>query len=286
MNYRHKYHAGNFADVVKHVALTLAIERLKQKDAPFRVIDTHAGIGMYELDSEAAIKTGEWHGGIGRLIGEGAEPLPAKVARLLKPYLDAVMSSNPSSRLIRYPGSPSLARALLRPQDTLVVNELHEQDAAELRGYFGRDKQTKVMELDGWTALKALLPPKERRGIVLVDPPFEQPGEFRRLAQALVEGTKRFATGVFLLWYPIKDRREVERFKRDLEATGLPRLLAAELMICSDRDREVLSGTGLAILNPPFGMEDQLSELLRFLADRLAVERGGGWLLERLSGEG
>jgi 23S rRNA (adenine2030-N6)-methyltransferase len=282
MNYRHVYHAGNFADVVKHAVLTLVIERMKQKDAAFRVVDTHAGTGVYDLGGPEALKTGEWQGGIGRLVGPQAESLPDEVARLLEPYLAVVRSLNAPGAPLRYPGSPYIARALLRPQDRLVANELHPQDAIALRAELGRDRLTKVMELDGWTALKALLPPKERRGIVLVDPPFEKPGEHRRLVEAVREVVKRFATGVLLLWYPIKDAPAVSRFKRDLAALGLEKLIAVELTIRPRDEPTVLAGSGLIILNPPFGLDRQLETLLPFLARRLAVAPGGGWRVERL----
>ena len=221
MNYRHIYHAGNFADVVKHAVLALVIEKLKLKDAGFRVIDTHAGTGSYDLSSEKAQKTGEWRAGIGRLIGPDAAPIQGPAATLLKPYLDVVRGLNSGGGVTRYPGSPRLARALLRPQDRLVVNELHREDSISLKGAFARDKLTQVMDLDGWIALKALLPPPERRGVVLVDPPFEEPGEFERMSVALGEAVRRFATGVFILWYPNTDQGHVRAFKRRLAESGL-----------------------------------------------------------------
>ncbi len=285
MNYRHIYHAGNFADVVKHAVLTLVIERLKLKDAPFRVIDTHAGIGGYDLGSQAAQKTGEWLTGIGRLIGFDVEPLPAPAAALLAPYLDAVRALNPPGEIIRYPGSPRLARALLRPQDRLIANELHPQDAVSLRGAFARDKLTQVMELDGWVALKAQLPPKERRGVILVDPPFEAPGEHDRLVEALEEGARRFATGIYLLWYPIKDVAQIRAFKRRLAATALPKLMCLELMVREPRDPRQLNGSGLVILNPPYELDAALAVLMPVLVNRLAIEGSGRWSHEWLTGK-
>ena len=206
MNYRHAYHAGNFADVLKHAVLALVIEHLKLKPAPFRVIDTHAGVGVYDLGAEEAQKTGEWREGIGRIV---SADLPPDAAAALAPYLGVVRGLNAQiareGTLTRYPGSPLLARRLMREGDHLVVNELHPEDNIALRKLFGHDPQTKVLELDGWTALKSLLPPKERRGVVLVDPAYEQPGELERLVQGLKEAARRFATGTILLWYPIKD---------------------------------------------------------------------------------
>ena len=285
MNYRHIYHAGNFADVVKHAVLTLVIERLKLKDAPFRVIDTHAGIGGYDLGSESAQKTAEWRTGIGRLIGPDVEPLPAPAAALLTPYLDVVRALNPPGEIVRYPGSPRLARALLRPQDRLIANELHPQDAVSLRGAFARDKLTQVIELDGWVALKAQLPPKERRGVILVDPPFEAPGEHDRLVEALEEGARRFATGIYLLWYPIKEVPQIRAFKRRLSATALPKLTCLELMVREPHDPRQLNGSGLVILNPPYELDAALAVLMPVLAERLAIEGRGRWSHEWLTGK-
>jgi 23S rRNA (adenine2030-N6)-methyltransferase len=285
MNYRHAYHAGNFADVLKHAVLALVIEHLKQKAAPFRVIDTHAGAGLYALDGGPAAKTGEWRQGIARIFGPDATPLPAPVARHLGPYLGAVATENPPDRLTRYPGSPRIARAVLRPCDRLVVNELHPQDGAELARLFARDRQTKVLGLDGWTALKSLLPPKERRGAVLIDPPYEAPGELQRLAQGLRSAVDRFATGIYLLWYPIKDPKPIAAMHRALVADGHQKLLCAELMIRAARNPDVLNGSGLLVLNPPHRLDAALAELLPFLVERLAVARGAGHRLAWLAGE-
>lgn len=278
MNYRHIYHAGNHADVLKHAVLALIIEHLKAKAAGFRVIDTHAGAGSYDLSSEEAQKTGEWLGGIGRLTGPNAEPMPDDIAALLAPYLSAVAAWNPPDLLTRYPGSPRIARALMRPQDTLVVNELHPEDAASLRRAFANDAQTKALMLDGWTAVRSLLPPKERRGVVLIDPPFEAPGESARMVEALEDGVKRFATGVYMLWYPIKDRAVVRALERRLISSGVPKLLQVELEVKAAPygEAERLTGSGLIICNPPYRLDAALQRLLPWLADRLAAARGAG----------
>ena len=270
MNYRHAFHAGNFADVVKHAALALVIERLKLKDTPFRVIDTHAGIGSYDLSSDFAQRTGEWRSGIGKLIGPDAAPIPDEPARLMKPYLDIVGRKCDANEPRMYPGSPTIARALLRPQDRLVVNELHPEDAAALRAAFRRDRQTKVLELDGWIALKSLLPPKERRGVVLIDPPFEAPRELDRIVDGLAEAKKRFSTGVYIVWYPIKDVRPVAQFQRRLGDIGFDKLLKADLLIRPAGDPDRLNGCGLAIANPPYRLDDDLAVVLQFLSGRLA----------------
>ena len=214
MNYRHAYHAGNFADVVKHVVLSRIIEYLKRKDAPFRVIDTHAGIGLYDLSSDEAGKTGEWLDGIGRIAGKA---FSAEVTALLAPYLDAAGLSDAGGAIESYPGSPLIARRLFRKQDRLFAIELHPEDAAELRQLFAGDIQTRVLELDGWLALGAQLPPKERRGLVLVDPPFEESGEFDRMADALTRAYHRWPGGIYALWYPIKSMDEVAAFRERLD---------------------------------------------------------------------
>jgi 23S rRNA (adenine2030-N6)-methyltransferase len=282
MNYRHAYHAGNFADVVKHAVLALVLEHMKRKETPFRVVDTHAGTGLYDLAGEEAQKTGEWQHGIGRILA--AAP-PGEIAAILAPYLDAVRAENDGGPLVRYPGSPRVARRLMRPGDRLVVNEAHPEDAARLAALFANDRAVKVMTLDGWTALKALLPPKERRGVVLVDPPFEEPGEFKRLIDGLVAAHRRFATGTVILWYPIKDERLVRAFQRDAAALAIPKLLSAELLIRAPSSAGELAGSGLLILNPPFTLEAQLAVLLPYLAATLARGKGAGHRLAWLAGE-
>lgn len=283
MNYRHAFHAGNFADVLKHSVLALALKLLTSKPKPLRVIDTHAGNGSYRLDDEDARRTGEWLGGIGRLIGPSAAQLPDEMATLLAPYLDAVRAANPPDRLEVYPGSPAVALALLRPNDRLIANELHPEDAVRLRKCLRGDPRAKVLTLDGWQALRALLPPKERRGLILIDPPFEEAGEFGRLVDGLAEGVRRFATGTYLLWLPVKEPRQVASFKMALQRLGLERLLWVELHTEAIAMADRLAGTALVILNPPFGLEDQLAQLLPFIADRLATGTGSGWQLGPIS---
>ena len=276
MNYRHAYHAGNFADVLKHIVLMLCLEHLKLKEAPFRVIDTHAGAGRYRLDHDEAEKTGEWRGGIGRLSGPDAEPLPAAIAALLEPYLAAVRADNPDGGLTYYPGSPALVQSALRAGDALVANELHPDDAKLLQAVLAKDKLCKVSCMDGYVALKALLPPRERRGLVLIDPPYEEPGELIRMTSALAEALKRFATGIYLLWYPIKDEKPVARFHRGIreltEAAGLPPPLKAEVLVRPARNASLLNGAGLVIVNPPFTLEGNLSAVLPILAARFGEQ--------------
>ena len=282
MNYRHIYHAGNFADVLKHAVLALVIEHLKLKAAPFRVVDTHAGTGLYDLSSEEAQKTGEWRDGIGRILA--ADP-PAEIAAILAPYLDVVRAGNGDGPLLRYPGSPLIARRLLRPDDRLVVNEAHPEDAASLAALFAKDRAVRTLALDGWSALKALLPPKERRGLVLVDPPFEEQGEFKRLLDGLAAAYRRFATGTVIIWYPAKDVRAVRAFLAGAAALSIPKLLSAELFVAKPYADGALSGTGLLILNPPFTLEAKLALLLPYLAATLARGPGAESRLAWCAGE-
>jgi 23S rRNA (adenine2030-N6)-methyltransferase len=281
MNYRHAYHAGNFADVLKHAVLALAIEYMKRKEAPFRVIDTHAGAGRYALTSAEAGKTGEWQGGIGRLLGPDAKPLPQDVVRHLQPYLDAVRSENAGAALGVYPGSPAIALRLMRAQDTLVANELHPEERASLKAAIGADRRVKLMALDGWVALKALLPPKERRGIVLIDPPFEETRELDRMVEGLAQGLQRFASGVYLAWYPIKDPKPIARFHAGLAGLGVPELMCAALMIARPSNPERLNGCGLIVANPPYTLEGELAAILPELSRRLAAGKtGAGYRLD------
>ncbi|MBB5538444.1 23S rRNA (adenine(2030)-N(6))-methyltransferase RlmJ [Rhizobium giardinii] len=270
MNYRHIYHAGNFADVLKHAVLARLIVYMTQKDKAFRVLDTHAGIGLYDLSSEEAQKTGEWQDGIGRLLDAD---IPAKAKALLAPYLTAVRDLNPDGGLKLYPGSPKLTRMLMRPQDRLSAMELHPDDYETLHRLFDGDFQSRITQLDGWLALGAHLPPKEKRGLVLVDPPFEVAGEFERLADGLAKAWRRFSGGTFCLWYPLKQGAPIAAFHAALQALEIPKMLCAELSVRSDRDTTGLSGSGLIIVNPPYTLKDELDVLLPFLKDRLKQDR-------------
>jgi 23S rRNA (adenine2030-N6)-methyltransferase len=271
VNYRHAFHAGGFVDVVKHIILTRLIEYLKLKPAAFRVIDTHAGIGRYSLTGEEAKRSPEWMDGIGKLL---KAELPAPAKALIQPYLDVVAGENRNGTLARYPGSPLLARKLFRTQDRLSALELHPADYRKLRDLFEGDVQARVTELDGWLALGAYVPPKEKRGLVLVDPPFEEPGEFERLVEGLAKAHRKWATGLYALWYPLKEKREVNAFITDLKATNIPKMLRIELNIAPPIDG-TLFGTGMIIVNPPFVLEGELNVILPALAKVLGSGRGG-----------
>ncbi len=274
MNYRHIYHAGNFADVLKHAVLAQLVLYMQKKDKAFRVLDTHAGIGLYDLSSEEAQKTGEWRDGIGKVMAAEFSP---QVAAVLKPYLDAVRELNPGfetdGALKLYPGSPKLSRMLFRPQDRLAAMELHPEDNARLSRLFEGDFQTRVTELDGWLALGAHLPPKEKRGVVLVDPPFELEGEYDRLVKGLATAYRRFPGGTYCLWYPLKKGAPIKAFHEQLQALNIPKMLCAELTVISDRETTGLNGSGLIIVNPPFTLKDELHLVLPALKDVMAKDR-------------
>ena len=267
MNYRHAFHAGNFADVFKHALLTRIVLYLLKKDAPAFYLDTHAGIGLYDLSGEEASRTGEWRGGIARL----ATPGPEAINALLRPYLDIVGPLDTHGMPTLYPGSPALVQALLRPQDRATLCDLHAVDAKLLHENIGRDKRMKVLEIDGYVALNAYLPPKERRGLVLIDPPFEQPNEFAHLADALASAHRKWATGLYALWYPLKDPQQTSKFVRKLAASSIRKILQLEIEIAAQgSDDAALYGTGMIVVNPPFQLEAEAKVLLPWLAKRLA----------------
>jgi 23S rRNA (adenine2030-N6)-methyltransferase len=282
VNYRHAFHAGSFADVFKHAVLCRILHYLRGKPAAFRVIDTHAGAGLYDLTSPEASRGGEWHDGIEKLL---AAPLPVPVAALLKPYLEVIGALNERGRLAVYPGSPALTRAWLRPQDRLIACELEPQAATALARHLQGDARIKTLEIDGWTALSAYVPPKERRGLVLVDPPFEQDSDFRRLAEALAAAHRKWATGIYALWYPIKGRSEPDALAKRLRRLGIGKILRAELIVSPLSDPTRLNGSGLILVNPPWTLESELATLLPALARLLGREGKGGFKLEWLAGE-
>ena len=282
MNYRHAFHAGSFADVFKHAVLGRILHYLRRKPAAFRVIDTHAGTGLYDLSGAEASRGGEWHDGIERLL---AAPLAAEVAELLAPYLEVVGALNERGRLKTYPGSPALARAWLRPQDRLIACELEPQAAAALGRNLQGDARIKTLTIDGWTALSAYLPPKERRGLVLVDPPFEQDSDFVLLSRGLGLAYRKWATGIYALWYPIKGRSEPEALAKRLRRLAIPKMLRAEFNVAPLSDPTRLGGSGLILVNPPFPLQSELAVLLPALAEVLGRGGKGGFKLDWLAGD-
>ncbi len=276
MNYRHAFHAGNHADVLKHLILARIIAALSRKEAPFAYVDSHAGIGLYDLQGDAASRTGEWLAGIGRLW---ATQMPAAMAD----YRATIAALNPAGTLRYYPGSPELARRLSRPQDRLQLNEKHPEDGRLLKENMAGDRRVAVHLGEGWHVPRALLPTREKRVLMLIDPPFEKADELQRCAQALQEAIARMRQAIVAIWYPIKDERQLRRFYRDLQQSGAPKLLRVELLVHPADEAQRLNGSGLAIANPPWGLEEELRELLPWLAEHLAQSEGGwrlDWLIE------
>ena len=279
MNYQHAFHAGNFADVHKHAVLARILVHLRNKPAAFRVIDTHAGAGRYDLTSSAASRGGEWQNGIQRLW-EGS-PGPA-LKDFLSPYLEAVAALNPGGSLRAYPGSPAIVQALLRTQDRLIACELEPRAANALKGMLRGDRRAKALSIDGWIALGAYVPPKERRGLVLVDPPFEQTDDFTRLSNELAAAHRKWPSGIYSLWYPIKDRDAPDALARRLRKLAVPNLLRSELMLGSPRPDGGLIGSGLILVNPPYQLDAELRthlpELGRIFSSRAASHLD--WLVQ------
>ena len=264
MNYRHDFHAGGFADVIKHIVLVRMLAYLQEKPAAFRVIDTHAGAGVYDLTSDEARRGGESLTGIARIMqarfSEKTEPL-------LKPYLDIIRAFNPQRDLKAYPGSPLIARALLRPQDRLTACEVEPKARKRLIEALRRDTQARVVDLDGWTALPAFVPPNERRGLVLIDPSFEQKDEFERLAAGFSEAFAKWPTGSYLLWYPVKSRRATDGLARHVAAVAgaakpLGKCLRLEFSVAPQAASPGLVSTGLLIVNPPWTLMGELKAIL------------------------
>lgn len=286
MNYRHAYHAGNFADVLKHSVLFALIQALQAKDTPFALIDTHAGSGCYALDSEEAGKTGEYRNGINRLLfpdlhgDTSGRPLPA----LLRHWLDAILALPGNEHGLKlYPGSPLQAARAMRSTDSAHLCELHPEEATLLRDLFHHDSRVHVHNRNGYEALKGLLPPKEKRGLVLIDPPYEaQEAEYRLIEAALKSALLRWPGGIYAIWYPIKLRSQVQPFLRWLQHCGAKRVLRAELLVRPDDSPLRLNGSGMVILNAPWNLDQVLREPLQAMARLLSQERPAEWRLDWL----
>ncbi|MCC6920121.1 MAG: 23S rRNA (adenine(2030)-N(6))-methyltransferase RlmJ [Alphaproteobacteria bacterium] len=279
MNYRHAFHAGNHADVLKHVALVAAVDHMLLKSKPFFVLDTHAGAGRYDLSSAEALRSGEFRHGAARILSDSR--LPA----VLTPYAEAVRAWNLPGALVTYPGSPLLIAGRLRADDRLVACELHPGQAQLLGAALRPFPQARVETRDGYAAAKALLPPPQRRGLVLIDPPFEQPSEFAALTTHLLVACRRWSTGLFLVWYPIKDRRAVDMLHGAVVDAGLRDATAYELFVRAPSGDPGLAGSGLLAINASYPLDRILGEALPYLADRLAQGRGAAWCSERLTPE-
>src|SRR6202050_3321671 len=282
MNYRHAFHAGGFADVIKHIVLVRILSYLQEKPAAFRVIDTHAGAGVYDLTADEGRRGGEWLTGIARMM---QARFSEKTAPLVKPYLDIVRAFNPARELASYPGSPLIARALLRPQDRMTACEVEPKARKRLIDALRRDTQARVVDLDGWLALPAFVPPKERRGLVLIDPPYEQKDEFERMAEGFAQAFAKWPTGSYLLWYPVKSRRATDNLARQVAETAgagaqPAKCLRLEFSVSPQAAAGGLTSAGLLIVNPPWKLSGELKTILPELEKPLGQGGAGRFRLE------
>lgn len=272
LSYRHSFHAGNHADVLKHLVLMLIIESLQQKEKGFYYLDTHAGIGRYRLSSDHAQKTAEFKEGIGRLWGR--DDLPAAVAR----YVHQIKKLNGSDKALRYyAGSPMIATNMLRSQDRALLCELHPTDFPLLRNNFQSFDNVKVYLGNGYQQIKATLPPKERRGLVLIDPPYELKEDYDLVVKAIVDGYKRFSTGIYAIWYPVVTRQQTKRITKGLESTGIRKILQIELAVRPDNDQRGMTASGMIVINPPWTLESEMKSVLPYLKECLVPEGTGEW---------
>ena len=277
--YRHLFHAGSFADVFKHVLLVRLLLALRRKDKPFVYLDTHAGTGRYDLEHPWAQKNAEFRDGIARIFDRDDVP------QLAAPYLKAVRAENADGRLRYYPGSPCIARRFLRAGDRAVLSELNKKDCAELERLFARDRQVTVRLMDGYQSLKAHLPPKERRGLVLLDSSFDRAKEFERLAEALQSAHQRWATGVYALWFPLMEPAAMRSFEHRIVAGGIRRILWLDLRLGAGSEAGKLGGCGMVVVNPPYGFAAEAAPLLDWLKRALAPTGKGGARCRLLVGE-
>jgi 23S rRNA (adenine2030-N6)-methyltransferase len=264
LGYRHIFHAGNHADVLKHAVLTLTLQALLRKEKPFAYIDTHAGAGLYPLDDPRAQRTAEYVDGIARWW---EAPVTSPV---LAPLMDILRAENPDGELRRYPGSPAIARHLLRPEDRMVLFELHPADHQTLVEGFGGSAGVRIEQVDAFARLKAYVPPQERRGVVLIDPPYELKSDYAKVVEMIADAHRRWSTGVFLLWYPVLSKLAAQRFVERLASTGIPRQLCIEYLPFIDDAAANLLGSGMLIINPPFKLDAALADLAKVLSEGAA----------------
>lgn len=271
LSYRHAFHAGNFADVLKHSVLTLVLDYMTRKEKGFHYIDSHSGAGMYQLEDEYAQKTGEYKEGIAKLINESAIP------ESLQPYIDLIKSLNPSSTntdvndLTLYPGSPGIAKRFMRRQDSTHLFELHPTDIEHLNDFCYRWKKVFVKQSDGYQGVLGLVPPPSRRGVVLIDPPYELKEDYNKAVQTIIKAYTKFATGTYILWYPVVKRELVEQMSYTFSKSAVKNVLQVEFCLENDTDEYGMTGTGLFIVNPPWQLSEQLDEILPFMKSKLGT---------------
>ncbi|WP_313683690.1 23S rRNA (adenine(2030)-N(6))-methyltransferase RlmJ [Pantoea sp.] len=279
LSYRHSFHAGNHADVLKHTVESLILTALMEKEKPFLYLDTHAGAGRYQLSGEHAERTGEYLEGIARIWQQPDAP------ELLKPYFSAIRNLNPNGTLRYYPGSPLIARHLLRQDDKLQLTELHSSDYPLLRNEFSKDSRARVERADGYQQLKSKLPPPTRRGLILIDPPYELKSDYQAVVKGIQEGHKRFGTGIYALWYPVVLRQQIKHMIKDLQATGIRNILQIELAVRPDSDQRGMTASGMIVINPPWKLEQQMKELLPWLHQKLVPAGTGHTRVEWITPE-
>ncbi len=272
LSYRHSFHAGNHADVIKHTVLSLILTAMKEKEKPFLYLDTHAGAGRYLLSSERAERTGEYLEGIAKIWQR--DDCPAQ----MEAYLTVLRHYNRSGQLRYYPGSPLIARQLLREDDKLNLTELHTSDYPLLRNEFQKDPRAKVQRADGYGQLKSQLPPASRRGVILMDPSYELKSDYQDVVTGMAEAYKRFSTGVYAIWYPVVLRQHIKRMLKGLESSGIRRILQIELAVRPDSDQRGMTASGMIVVNPPWKLEQQMTDILPWL-HQVLVPSGHGHTL-------
>ena len=282
MNYHHSFHAGNFADVFKHIFITRILLYLCLKETPFRVIDTHAGEGFYDLNCEEANRTSEWRQGIGRL--SDFKDIDKSLFSLIQHYLLCVGIDEKNQSLDHYPGSPMIASRLMRRQDRAIYCELHPEASSQLRRRFAHDRRIKTFQIDGYIGLGAFIPPKERRGLVLIDPPFEQKDEITTLLSSFLLAYRKWPTGVYVIWYPIKTPDFDRKLRAEFFNNNISRTLRLSMNIGGQADG--LKNTGLLIVNPPFTLEDEARALLPSLTRLLAQGEDASYQIDWVVREG
>ncbi len=276
LSYRHSYHAGNHADVLKHIVLTLCINSLKEKEKPFLYLDTHSGAGRYLLQSEHSEKTGEYLSGINLIWQQSETP------ELLNTYLSVLKRYNPFDNLKYYLGSPLIAKQLLREQDKINLTELHPTDYPLLRQEFSKDKRARVLREDGFSQLKSKLPPESRRGIVLIDPSYEIKDDYQKIPKALLEAYKRFATGIYLIWYPVVSRTQTQKMIDEIVNLGIKKISQFEFAIKPDNNQKGMTASGMIVINPPWKLQQQMQTIMLWLKNTLDTEKTGNYLIKEL----
>lgn len=279
LSYRHAYHAGNFADVLKHCVFIHTLEYMTKKEKPLRIIDTHAGAGLYKLGAGQPLKNREFDSGIGKLWGDMVKP------KLIIDYVQWVRRFNPGSNLSHYPGSPLFAQAIMRTCDNLFLHELHSSDWRLLNETIGNHKNIKVIDADGFAGMQALLPPPDRRALILIDPSYEIKSDYQHLVKQVIQAHKRFATGTFAIWYPVVSRQRIDEMEMALKKSGITNIQLFELGIDADHPDYGMTSSGMIVINPPWTLWAAMEECLPFLKDTLCDTEKGFYRIEQLVAE-